>query len=138
MEPSLQRGWTVRVRPLEQEPVPGDVLLFRSEGQLLVHRIVFAGSWRGLARLLHVGDAGGRVGMTGRENALGLVVGVVHPEGQPSLTLDQLDRRTMRRFAWARLRGHVYARLCQAVDVAGVPSWRPVRALGWAVRQILL
>jgi len=127
MEPSLLRGWRVRVAPLQGVPRPGELVLFQTESGHLLHRVVHSSRFRDGSWVFHRGDGGGRIGSSPAASAVGRVVAIIDPPGHPLPTLDRIPPRRRRAFQAARSRARLYAacrRLAQALHLDGTPAAR--------------
>jgi hypothetical protein len=127
MEPSLRRGWKVRVEPVSADPEPGALVVLETRSGHLLHRVLHVARFRDGVWLFHRGDAGGRVGMTPGGAVVGRVIAVLLPPDQRLPTLDRLSPTASRTFVRARIRSRLYA-ACRAVahsmGLFGTPAAR--------------
>jgi len=137
MEPSLERGWRVRVEPLRGDPEPGALVLFQTASGYLLHRVLHLSRQRDGSFVFHRGDAQGGIGMIRANAALGRVTAVLSPSGEPVPTLESLPAERRRAFERARARSRAFARaraVALGLGLVGTPLARLGRR---ALRRLL-
>jgi hypothetical protein len=139
MAPSLERGWRVRIEPAtEAAAAPGEVLLLKGEGGLVLHRVVAVFTRHGERLVFHRGDGGGRIGLARPDAIRGRAVAVLHPTSRPIPQGAQLDRTTRRHLAVARARCRVFMACWRLATATRVDGSAVARAVGHLLRTALL
>lgn len=121
MAPTLPPGTRLRVEavPLDAALRSGDVLVLRSPGGWLVHRLLLTFG-AGPSHVVHVGDAGGGLGVASRGAVAGRVSGLDGgplPEPRPDVRA-RLQRARRRARFYVLLRG--FARAVGGRRLAGL------------------
>lgn len=134
MEPSLPRGWLVRVGPAAGPLRPGDIVLIQTSGEPVIHRAAHVFTHRGAEWVLHVGDRGGLPGLVCARGILGRAEAIVQPMGAELPTLERIGGETRARFERVARRCRWYA-LCwrtgKDLGMAGGPVSRAIGAVLW-------
>src|SRR3954447_19924226 len=81
MEPSLLKGWKVRIEPTNDAPRAGDVVLLRCASGFVIHRVVHVFRLAGRVHVFHRGDGEGRTGLAGGDEVVGRASAVLVPRG---------------------------------------------------------
>lgn len=112
MQPGLPRGCRLRVeRPGADAGLePGQIVVLRGPQGLVVHRLVGCFGPAGAVRLVHRGDASGRLGVAPESALVGRVAAVLAPELELP-TLERLTPEERRAFARAQRKAGWFARL---------------------------
>lgn len=139
MSPTLERGWAVRVEPLNGPLEYGDVILVDTVRGPLIHRYLGTVS-RGEPLkecVVHAGDSSVMPGVVPSSQVSGRVCAVVRPGGRPLLALRDLPPSVQRRLARFVARERLYAHL--RVLAESIPGLRPALAgvAGRRVRRLL-
>jgi hypothetical protein len=111
MEPSLMRGWTLRVVPIDSAIEPGEIVLLDTGANLIVHRALHRFRAAGRDWLFHRGDGGGESAWIERRRVLGRVTAVLSPAATPFPALDRLPPPILEAFDRAAHRCRVLAAL---------------------------
>jgi hypothetical protein len=138
MQPGLPRGCRLRVERLSTSAglAPGQIVVLRGPQGLIVHRLVGLCGPRGAERLLHRGDASGRLGVAPGSALVGRVAAVLSPALELP-TLERLRPEARRAFERARLKAGWYARLAACGRVLARCGVRLARPAAWLRGRLL-
>lgn len=131
MRPTIPPGSRVRVVPLAERPVPGDVVVLEAAGKRTLHRVVHVVGDGDTGLVFHAGDAPGGTGLAPLRAVIGKAVAILEPAGLPFPDLARLPSDVKRRYAMrlARCRAWATARR-MATALRLTPP--PVEAAGGA------
>ena len=132
MSPTLERGWKVRVEPLDRPVEPGDVVLIETDRGPVVHRCLGVLTWGVPPRsyVVHAGDASRRPGVVPESHIRARVAAVFLPRERalprPSDLAPEISSRQRRFFRYWR----ILALTRRFAEATGVWSLLPNRDSG--------
>jgi hypothetical protein len=138
MQPGLPRGCRLRVERLSTGAglEPGQIVVLRGPQGLVVHRLVGRYGPLGQERLVHRGDAAGRLGVAAGSALVGRVAAVLAPELELP-TLERLAPAERAAFERARRKAAWYARLSACGRVLSSLGLRLPGPAAWLRERLL-
>ncbi len=138
MQPGLPRGCRLRVEPCGADtPLePGQLVALRGPAGLIVHRLVWSSSVAGELRLVHRGDAGGRLGLAPGRALVGQVTAVLDP-ALPLPTLQLLAPEARAAFGRAQRQARWFLTLARLGRVLARLGLRLERPAAWLRSRLL-
>lgn len=125
MRPTIPPGSRVRVVPLAEPPVPGDVAVLEAAGRRTLHRVVHVVGDGETGLVFHAGDAPGGTGLAPLRAVIGKAVAILEPSDLPFPDLAHLPADVKRRYAMRLARCRAWAtarRMATALRLTPPPA----------------